>query len=757
MSDFSDDFDFGGVRQLRDGTRTTVAPAGHRGVALPQAAAATAADSKTHFDVDQLLRILFKWKWLILGIVVACVSVAIAVTMMSTRIYRATATLEINVAPTEIMGGRGEVQGRMRNEDQFLQTQFGLLKSRSLAERVVKSLNLGADAGFVPPRKDPARAELAAIFKLMGHFEVRPVRGSNLVALSFTDVDPTRAARVVNGFAAAFIQSTMERRYNATAFARTFLQARLAATRTRLEASERELVRYAQRQGIVQLEQGGSNGGGGGRYAGNDGASGATGDTLSAQSLTALNGALSGAIGERIAAEQRYRQALANRTSNDVLQNPTVQALRGERARLEADYRERLQTFKPEFPEMLALRTRISQIDIELARESGDVASSLRSGYLAAVGREAQLNARVAGLRSNVLDLRNRGIGYNFLQRDVDTNRVLYDALLQRFKEIGVVGRLGESQAVVVDTALPPGAPFEPRPMRNLLIGLGTGLLLGFALAFAIEYIDDTIKSPEDAATKLKLSTLGLIPRMAKGSSLAVELADPKSDIAEAYYSVMTMLQFTTETGLPKSMLVTSTRAAEGKSSTSLALAQNLARVGASVLLIDGDLRKPSFKSSAPDTIGLSKLLITNQSVTAHVVPTGVARLSLLPSGAVPPNPAELLATNRIRQVIEEATEHFDVVIVDAPPVLGLADAPILSSICAVTLMVVEAGSARRAAVLNALGRLYAAEARVAGAIITKYNPKIVGYQYGYGYGYGTRKTRYGAEASATPMLEIGS
>ncbi|TCM07508.1 polysaccharide biosynthesis tyrosine autokinase [Sphingomonas sp. PP-CC-3G-468] len=701
------------------------------------------------FDLADLLRVVIKWKWLILGAVLLGIATAVAVTTLSTRIYRASATLEINTTPLEVMGNNRGVMPKLRSEDQFLQTQYGLLRSRSLAERVATALKLASDPAFAGTTPDPAKRTRAAVGRLTANLDVTPVRGSNLVQLSYTDPDPARATLIVNGFATGFMAANADRRFEATAYARNFLQNRLNATKQRLEASERELVAYAQQKGIVQLDSGGQ----GGSRGGGDGPTSATGDSLSSQSLVAINGALSSAIGERITAEQRYRQAAANGSSSDALLNPTVQALRAERAKLEADYRERLATFKPDFPDMVALRNRIQEIDISLRRETGEVSSSLRSAYLAALGREAELRGQVSALRSNVLDLRGRGIGYTILQREVETNRTLYDALLQRFKEVGVAGGLGESQAGVVDAAIQPSSPFRPSPIRNLAVGMIAGLVVGLGIAFAIEFIDDTIKTPEDVAAKLNLPLLGVVPKLARGRTIRDELASPRSSVAEAYYSIKTALQFTDSGSLPRSLLVTSSRAAEGKSSTSLALAQNLARTGLQVLLIDADLRKPSFMAKTGSDIGLSRLLISNESIAGHVVQTNTPNLYLLPSGTVPPNPAELLATSRIRAILRDAVDRFGVVVVDAPPVLGLADAPVLGSICEATVMVIEAGSIRRAIALGALSRLVASGTRIVGVTLTKYNPKAAGYGDGYGYGYGYGAT-YG-EGSKTPMLDI--
>ncbi|RZL84869.1 MAG: hypothetical protein EOP66_02240, partial [Sphingomonas sp.] len=297
------------------------------------------------FDFADLLRVVVKWKWLILGAVLLGIATAVAVTMLSTRIYRASATLEINTTPLEVMGNNRGVMPKLRSEDQFLQTQYGLLRSRSLAERVATALKLARDPAFAGTAPDPAKRTRAAVGRLTANLDVTPVRGSNLVQLSYTDPDPARATLIVNGFTTGFMAANADRRFEATAYARNFLQNRLNATKQRLEASERELVAYAQQKGIVQLDSGGQ---GGARGSG-DGPTSATGDSLSSQSLVAINGALSSAIGERISAEQRYRQAATNGSSSDALLNPTVQALRAERAKLEADYRERLATFKPDF------------------------------------------------------------------------------------------------------------------------------------------------------------------------------------------------------------------------------------------------------------------------------------------------------------------------------------------------------------------------------------------------------------------------
>ena len=344
---------------------------------------------------------------------------------------------------------------------------------------------------------------------------------------------------------------------------------------------------------------------------------------------------------------------------------------------------------------------------------------------------ERAIRGQVEGLKGSVLNLRGRSIQYNILQREVDTNRTLYDALLQRYKEIGVAGGIGKNLVSIVDRAETPLSPYRPNLLINLAIGLGVGAALGIALALVLEFMNDVIKTPEDVRNKLGMTSLGAIPKKEGEGAFMDELNEQGSALAEAYFSLRTTLQFTTEHGAPKSLLVTSTRAAEGKSSTTLALAQNFARLGQRVLLVDADLRRPAFVSDK-DKLGLSVLLTNTDQVRGHVLGTSVENLWLMPCGPLPPSPAELLASPRLKAIISEALDVFDMVIVDGPPILGLADAPLLGAAVSRTIMVIESGKTRTRAALDAYARLRGSGSRVLGAVLTKY--KHSAHSYGYGY-----------------------
>ena len=362
--------------------------------------------------------------------------------------------------------------------------------------------------------------------------------------------------------------------------------------------------------------------------------------------------------------------------------------------------------------------------------------------YRAAASAERALQAKVAGLKGDVLNLRGRSIQYNILQREVDTNRSLYDALLQRYKEIGVAGGIGAAPVSIVDRADTPSYPYKPNMLMNLLLGVFGGLLAGIGAAVGLEFINDTIKTREDVRNKLGLACLGAVPKTNARDVFVEDLKNPASVVSEAYSAIVAALRFSTESGMPKILLVTSTQSGEGKSSTALALAQNFARREKRVLLVDSDLRKPAFKA-ASDKVGLTKLLTNDERVEQHVVETQHDNLLLLPSGPIPPNPADLLSTGRIRTILNEAAETFDLVIVDAPPTLGLADSPLLAAAVGQVVFVVESGKTRTRAAIEALNRIEATGAHILGATLTKSVDAVGGYgykRYGYGYGYGHGK-----------------
>jgi len=699
-------------------------------------------------DFQMLVRILLHWRWLVLGAMGVGLVGAVLASLLTSPVYRASVTLEANPPSVAVSEDQSRQQDQQATDTyDFVATQVGLLSSRAVAERTAQELNLANNPDVVPQDRDASQRLNAATGLVQRGLKVIPPEQGQLIKFTYDSTSPQLAALVANGIADSFINTSLQRRYEASAYARNFLERQINKTRGDLEKSERAVVAYAQQQGIINTP--------GGMTA--DGKStGSDTNSLQGESLVQLNTALAAATARRVAAEGAYRQALATGPTTDV--NMAVLPLRQQLAQLQAQYQQKREFMKPEHPEMQSLQSQINELQRQIGAQMSQANSGRINGLLAeyrgALSAESALQARVAQLKGDVLNLRGRSIQYTILQREVDTNRSLYDALLQRYKQIGVAGGIGMAPVSIVDRAQAPTLPFKPNLLLNLIVGLGVGLIAGVAGAIGLEFINDTIKSREDVRRKLAMACLGTVPKTPAKDTFVDDLKNPTSMISEAYSAIVAALRFSTEEGTPKVLLVTSTRSGEGKSSSALAIAQNFARRGRRVLLIDSDLRKPAFKA-ANDRLGLSKLLTTDDDLAAHIVETQHDNLWLMASGPLPPNPADLLSTGRIRKIINEAKEAFDLVIVDGPPTLGLADAPLLAAAAGATLFVIESGKTRTRAAVEALNRLEATGTRILGAVLTKSEEGAGGYGrtgYGYGYGYGYGST---ARVKKTEILMI--
>jgi capsular exopolysaccharide synthesis family protein len=698
-------------------------------------------------DFPTLLRIVHHWRWLVLGAIVLGLAGAILSTLTTTPIYRAGVTLEANPPTVSVSDEQSrEMEQSSYYSIDFVATQIGLLQSQAVAERTAQELNLGSNPVITKQTGDASSRLDRAAGVVRNGLKVTTPEAGTLIRFTYDSPSPQLAAQIANGVAESFINTALQRRYEASAYARNFLERQINKTRADLERTERSLVAYAQQQGIINTATSSTDG----KTTGDSG-------SIQGDSLIQLNNALAQATARRVMAEGAYRQSLATGPTADITQS--TQALRQQRATLQAEYSQKRVYMKPDHPEMQSLQ---SQID-ELGRQISDATAQASAGrnntllaeYRGAMAAERALQARVSALKGDVLDLRGRSIRYNILQREVDTNRSLYDALLQRYKEIGVAGGVGTAPVSIVDRATVPGLPYKPNLFINLLFGLGFGLIAGFGGAIVLEFLNDKIRTREDVRNKLGLPCLGVVPKTQAKGTFIEDLKNPTSIVSEAYSAIVAALRFSTETGMPKVLLVTSTQSGEGKSSTALALAQNFARRDCKVLLIDSDLRKPAFKASS-DRVGLSKLLTTDDALRDHVLNTQHVNLALLSSGPLPPNPADLLTTPRMRKLIAEASEQFDLVVIDGPPTLGLADAPLLAAAAGNVLFVVESGKTRTRVAVEALNRLEATGSHLLGATLTKSPEGGAGYGYGrYGRRYGYGHISSSAEKDKVKRTEI--
>jgi capsular exopolysaccharide synthesis family protein len=321
----------------------------------------------------------------------------------------------------------------------------------------------------------------------------------------------------------------------------------------------------------------------------------------------------------------------------------------------------------------------------------------------------------------------------------VDTNRTLYDGLLQRYKEVGVAGGVAATNISIVDRAVPPIKPSQPKPLIDMALAAAIGLGLGVVLALLRDALDQAVRTPFDIESDLDLPMIGAAPPLKRGVTPAQALADNRSALAEAYQSLRSALQFSTANGFPKTLLITSPWPGGGKSTTAAALARNVARLGFRVLLVDADLRNPSLHRvmEVSSEVGLTNLLTGSRDLSETIQTTAYPDLFLVTCGPLPPNPAELLAGQRLAALVSEASARFDMVIFDGPPTMALADAPTIGSKVEATLLMVEAGKTTRAQVRAAMRRLDMAGAHVLGFVLTRYRASRAEDDYGYGYDYG--------------------
>ncbi len=719
-------------------------------------------------NLRELWHVIVKRRWTIILFTLIVVTAVVTATFLKTPIYRASTTVQIDredikitkieeVTPVE-SGGSGQ---------DYYQTQYELLKSRSLALRVINQLGLAERrepdkepsllaqlkqwvTDWLPksndekpePPSESARLE-GVISRFLQNLTVEPVRNSHLVKLHYDSSDPKQAANVVNAVAKSYINLNLERRFDASSYARNFLQERLQQVKVKLEDSERQLVSFAREAGIINTDdkQG-----------------------ITSQTLASINQALSDAEKKRITAEAVYRQMNATRGqgASQILESSTIQTLKETKAKLDAQYQDNLSIYKPAYPAMVQLRSQINQIDSLINQEINNIRAAISATYESARAEESLLRASLEQAKKEMLDLQNRSIQFNILRREVDTNRQLYDGLLQRFKEVGVAAGVGTNNISIIDDAKVPVLPYKPNLRLNALLALVLGLLGGVGLAFLFERLDDTFKRPEELEKLLGLPVLGVIPRtrVLRGDDRSIALVghdDARSAFAEAYRSVRTALQFSTASGVPRLLTVTSTQAGEGKSTTALSLAIQFAQAGKRVLLIDADLRKPSVHRNLglDNSLGLTNFLVGEAVQPVEIArPTHIPNLFIITSGPLPPNPAELLSTARMMALLSLSAEKFDQVLVDGPPVLGLADALILGNLCEGTLLNVEMGSTPRGHVQGAIKRLRGARVHVLGTIMTKLEARAGAYGYYSSY-YHYHNSYYGEAPTNAKKLAV--
>jgi capsular exopolysaccharide synthesis family protein len=698
-----------------------------------------ADEPRRGFEFRATLAAVRRRGWWIVAIVALAVAAGVIYTLLQTPLYTAQASVQINDQSERVLRA-GEDLGEVNNnlyDERFLKTQIDILKSRGLGVRVAQKLKLFGNQRFyremgvaIGPGMPDAVVRDLTVGLLSGRLAVDLPYDSRIATIAFTSGDPALSAEIANAFSTEFIQSNLQRKYDSSAYARNFVADQLAEAKDRLEVSERAVNDYARGAGLIRTRDALSDGS-------DEKTSGGGGGSVTTASLIQLNAAANEARAARIAAEGRWRalNSVPAMSAREVIGNGTVQTLLGQRAALRAKLEELRAGHLDDYPGVAETKAQLAETDRQIAAMAANVRNSVRSDYTAALASERALETQVERLKGATLSEQDRSVQYNLLAREADTNRSLYDGLLQRYKELNAAAGVATSNISIIDQAEPPLGPSSPNLTRNILLAALLGLSLAALLVFLAVQFDDAIRVPEDIEQKLDLPLLGVIPRSESTPETAFE--DPKSPLSEAYNALRAALLHSSPEGLPPVLLVTSAQAGEGKTTSSQAIAATLARLGRRVLLVDGDLRRPAIHRlfGIGNERGLSDLLTSLDPLESGVVASAEPNLSLLPSGPLPPSPTELTSSNRFRALIDEMAEKFDVVVIDSPPILGLADAPAMAASVDGVIVVVESDRSRRGGLKAALRRLRAMRPNLLGALLTKFDTSRSANRYSEYYG----------------------
>lgn len=666
-----------------------------------------------------------KWK-LISAVVLGFLMLGLIVTLLTTAQYRATTRVEISQIETNVTNVETLDEAAIVADNAYLQTQYELLESRSLAERVARAARLQRDPAFLSAYgfeegADPSLRTVVNI--LLRDITVEPVVASNLVDISYLSPDPALSAKIANAWAAQFLEANLDRRYGANNQAREFVLQRLQEVRSALEQSERDLINYATSQQLVTIGSEGEGAGGSGRAS----------RTLVSDELETLNSQLANATAARIAAESARLDSAS--ASSETL--GSVAAFRRQLATAEAELARQSALLGNEHPTIIALRSQVAELSESIARETQRASGEARQSVAAARANETALRQRIATLKADYLGEQQAGVQYAILEREVTTNSELYNALLQQFKNLGAAG-VGRNNMSIVDAAEAPTSPAQPNLLSNLLIFFALGSLVAGAIVAGLESIDRGFTDTSTVQDELGLPLLGAIPSV-KGEDPAAELEVRSSELYEAYTTLRSNLSFLTNSGVPEIIMLTSSRAAEGKSLSAFALSRQLSDLGRNILLIDGDMRNSGLGKymDAPAGRGLSSVLAGEELPNHGIVRPEGQRFDLLPAGRVPPNAAHLLAGPALSRLLGELRRKYDHIIIDGPPILGLADVQEMARVTDGVLMVIEIAGSKRRAIAQALARVRQSGATVLGLLMTKVPHDDLHYGYGYGYGPG--------------------
>jgi succinoglycan biosynthesis transport protein ExoP len=720
------------------------------------------ADAPNLRDYWQVAR---KHKWKILGCFAFAVVMSAVITFSTAPIYTARATLLIERKEPQVVNIQQVVSESLDGEDiSYYESQYGILRSRSLAAEVIKAKGLDKNSEFTRPGGDgnfisqlvallwnKPVAWLTSLFEQAASFNsgnsgdlsgvssglidayngmlgVEPVKRSRLVKIAISSPSPVLATQIANAHADAYIQQGFKLRTQASEEARKFLDTKLAELRDRVEKSEKSLNDFRRDKGIISLDDK---------------------ENIVVERLADLNKRLTEAEAERIGLEAQAR--LIKQRQYDslpaVISNGLIASLKTQVVQLEAEHAKLSAQFLPGYPRLAQVKAQLEETKAKLAQQVNGVVEGINSAFMAAAGKERELKAQMDKQKSATFALKDAAVEYSILAREANTNKSLYDSVLERFKQINIAAGIPPANVSILDRAEIPQKPSKPNKRLNLMLGALMGLMGGLGLAFILEHLNNTLSTPEEVERYLGLPNLVVVPDFfslpknasklkipfsARGAPFDSKLCVPNKSpvtpnlrftlITEAYRKLRTSILYSRPGEPPKTILFTSSTAGEGKTISVTNAAIMFAQLGYNCLVIDADLRRPSCHRAfrVANDRGLTDFLVGREALADVIKPTLIANLSVLNGGSIAPNPTELIASKKMRDAFDNLKERYDFVFVDSPPVMPVSDAIVLSRMVDGVVYVVRGQETPKPVVKTAVAQLTNNQTKILGVLLNR-------------------------------------
>lgn len=703
--------------------------------------------SREDIGLQEYLKVLRKRRVVAVGVFLAIFALSLFAALFMKPVYVATAQVYIDPGDASQLNFQQNVNPS--DTSYYIETQIGILKSESIAKKVITDLGLftGDDGGsglfslitmpigffgVHPDAKASDENERAQrqVEEFLDNLDVKVVRNSNLVKVSYEADDPEQAANVVNATVQAFIERNLEMKVAPAREAMAWLTDKVDEIRGKMSESATKLQDFKREKELIVTGESQSN--------------------ISLQALSDTTTKVLEAEARRYEAEVKYQQVKSAGNNIDrlmslpaVMNNPTIQALKTQQTTLAKDIAQLSKRLGQKHPQMIGSQRELEALNDQIDREAARVVASLKSEYDASLKAEQSLKGALSRQKQEAMSYERRSTEFDLMRQDVDSSKEIYDTVLKKFQESNLMGNVNMSNVQFIDKAMPPVEPDRPRKPLYMLIGLILGAFTGVGVAFLMEYMDNTLKSPDEIEEYLGLPYLGMVPNVpalqgVKPHTNLITVSDPKSVASESFRNIRGSVLLSCGDTTPKVIQVCSALHSEGKSTVSSNLACIMAAAGEKVLLIDADMRKPklhrAFKAS--NSNGLSSLLIRQDKLADVIRSTPVPNLSFISSGPISPNPAELLGSKTMKDTIAEIRDVYDRIIIDCPPYLGLADASMLTPLTDGTVIVVRSGKTPRDLVRKTGKALELINAKVLGVVLNDLSGDSDEYYYAYNYNY---------------------